>query len=373
MIRRVLILFLAMALLPVRAFATSEKTLEEQVYDQFKRNLSFNGEVVVAKDGEIVYQQCYGKTKGVEVTPDYYYRIASVSKLVTGTAYMRLVETGRISLDENIGTYLGGDQPFTAANRKYPKVDITSRMLMNHTSCIWKLSDVRKNFNVKNKNQDYFYQEKPGTKYHYSNVGAGTLGCIIEAVTGQRLNDAVSELLFTPMGLDAGYDPQFLKNPEMITTSVVRAYNDEIDIDHDFLHGYGGVWMKCADLCRIGIMLCDYGMLDGKRFLEEETVREMLSSQKGKGGIMVDAPYGLTTERLSVEYLFPDRMIYGHGGCIDNILCGLFFDPENRFVVAIVSNCDHPLDTQKKLYGLRNLSYQLVKIFAKEYQLTDAK
>lgn len=375
MLRRLLIFLLVLCFFPLAALAEEQTgpTLDEQVAAKFRRYKTISGEVIAAKDGKIVYQYCYGyfnKKDGIEVTPENYYRIASVSKLVTATAVMKLVEQGLLDLDENIGTILGVNEPFFAANRRYPTVGLTSRMLMTHTSGIWKMSDrlpMREYINVETrKNNTYFYEEKPGTAYHYSNYGAGILGCIIEAITGKRLNDAVSELIFDPMNLDAGYDPKFLADPSKITSKVIRQYNDEIDLDRDFYHSYGNCWMRCTDLCNIGIMLCDYGMYQGKQILEKETVEEMISSQKGKGGITVDVD-GLNMQRLKVPTLFPDRLLYGHQGMIDNVLCNLYFDPETRFVFAMVSNCPSPKENQDRMYGIRSMAYQLLKLMVGEY------
>ena len=120
-------------------------------------------------------------------------------------------------------------------------------------------------------------------------------------------------------------------------------YSEEIDLDADYMDSYGGLWIKGRDLCRIGIMLCDLGVIDGQRILEEDTVREMMASQKGIGGITADSPYGLNMWRL--KSLVPDRIIYGHQGLGVGVLCDLFFDPETRFVFALVTNgCNNSKD-----------------------------
>ena len=383
MIRRILALLLVLTLsLPFCAAAEGPEAseLDNAVDGRFRQFQARCGEVVVAKDGEIIYQRCYGwanPEKTVPAAPEHYYRLASVSKLVTATAYMHMVETGRIDLDENIGTYLHleGEPSFFASSPRYKKTGISSRMLMSHTACIWcdKFSPkpgVTKALNSQaNKgHKEYFYQEKPGTAYHYSNYGAGILGCIMEAVTGQRLDDAVSELLFDRMNLDAGYSPEYLKVPGNITSEVVREYGDGIDLDNDYVFGYGSCWMKCADLCRIGIMLCDGGLYEGTRILEESTVQEMFSSQKGKGGITVDSPYGLNVVRTKFSKLFDKRQVYGHQGMIGNILTLVIFDPGTRFVFAMTSVCRDPMNNQDRIDGgMRALGYNLLKLTWNEF------
>lgn len=385
MMRRLLALLLAIAfLLPLCAAAEDAETdpvsaLDEAVDGKFKRFQSRCGEVVIARDGEIVYQRSFGfadQEKTVPATPDHYYRLASVSKLVTAVAVMRLVETGRLDLDGNIGNYLHyeDEKPFFAASPRFPKIGLTARMLMSHTACIWcdkfnPRPEATKALNLEanKKHKEYFYTDKPGTAYHYSNYGAGILGCMIEAITGERLDDAVSELIFDRMGLDAGYSPDYLKVPGNITSEVIREYGEGIDLDNDYVFSYGNCWMKCSDLCRLGIMLCDNGLYGGERILEEATVQEMMSSQKGKGGITVDSPYGLNVQRASIPTFFKDRLVYGHHGMIDNILCAMFYDPETRFVFSMVSVCRDPRNNQDRIYSLRALPYNLLKVTWNEF------
>ena len=366
--RRILACLCALTVLLSVVSALGESVpADEDVAAIFTRRKTTGGMVVVAKDGEIVYEYCYGfaDRKAQElVTPDTYFRLASVSKLVTAVSIMKLVETGRLDLDENIGHILG-DPSFEAANPHYPKISLTARMLMTHTAGIRDnggafdgRKPLRETLNPKkNKSKSGFLKQKPGTKYTYSNYGAGILGCLLEAVTGKRLTDAARELLFDPLGIDAAYDPHLLREPEKIVTTykpdgnihktrayrLKEPYSEQIDLDADYMDSYGGLWIKGRDLCRIGIMLCDLGVIDGQRILEEDTVREMMASQKGIGGITADSPYGLNMWRL--KSLVPDRIIYGHQGIGVGVLCDLFFDPETRFVFALVTNgCNNSKD-----------------------------
>ncbi len=352
---------------------------EETVRMTFKKYKTSGGMVLAAKDGEIVFSQCYGwanKKSEEKVTPEHYFKLASVSKLVTALPLMKLVEEGRLDLDENIGQILG-DPPFQAASGKYPKASITSRMLMTHTAAVndskgmfMKGKPLTEALNPKkNRTGSGFLDRKPGTYYKYSNYGAGILGCVLEAVTGERLSDAARELIFDPMGIDAAYDPHALQEPEMIVNTyrangnshitrsyrLKEAYRESVNLDKDYKESYGGVWIRGEDLCRIGIMLCDMGEIDGKRILQEETVKEMLSDQQGKGGITADSPYGLNVER--VTNLLDGKMIYGHQGLAEGVLCSLYFDPETRFVFALVTNgCnvnakdDHICALSRKLF-----------------------
>ena len=354
----IIISMILLVMLATPACAESTEEIDAEVARIFKKWKTSGGILVVAKDGKIIYEKAYGfadKIAKEKVSSDSYFRIASVSKLVTGCVAMKLMESGNLDIDRNIGEYLA-DPAYKVANPMFPKVSITTRMLMSHTSSIKadggfsRGKAISEMLNVKKRKQSNFYQKKPGTYYKYSNYGVGTLGCMIEFITGQKLSTAAKQLLFNELEIDAAYSPVYLKNPEMITTiynkdgsiGLTRArklreeYNADIDVDHDYYEGYGRIYIKGKDLCRIGIMLCDGGIIDEKRILKEETVQEMLSSQKGKGGITIDSPYGLCVHREKT--LLKGKIIYGHQGLLDGVLCNLYFDPETRFVFVMLTN-----------------------------------
>ncbi len=370
------------------ALADVSAPSEETVNQLFKKRKTVGGMVVAAKDGEIVFSQCYGFANKVgkePVTEETYFKLASVSKLVTAVSVMKLVENSQLDLDQDIGEILG-DPAYHAANPNYPKIALTSRMLMTHTAAINDsagafagMKPLNATLNPKeNKKKSGFLKVKPGTEYKYSNYGAGIMGCIIEAVTEKRLSDAARELIFDPMGIDAAYDPHLLQDPEKIVSTynadgsgnitrsyrLKQKYREEIDLDKDYADSYGGVWIRGEDLCRIGIMLCDMGVIDGRRILEEDTIREMLSSQQGKGGITVDSPYGLNVER--VTNLLRGKMLYGHQGMANGVLCNLYFDPETRFVFALVTNGTNVKNKSDRIVMLaRNLFSLMWETYAK--------
>ena len=93
--RRLAALLLSLVLLP--AAVSGEAPSEDEVNRIFKKYKTVGGMVLAAKDGEIVFSHCYGMANKVSkesITPDTYFKLASVSKLVTAAAVMKLVETG---------------------------------------------------------------------------------------------------------------------------------------------------------------------------------------------------------------------------------------------------------------------------------------
>ena len=326
--------------------------LDQQVETILKKFKTVGASLTVAKDGQIIYVHQYGvssKSQKTPVTENTYFRIASVTKMVSAIRIMQLVEQGKLDLDEDLKTYL--DVPFR--NPNYPKIPITLRHLMTHTATI-KAVDYKRGIKaeLEQVRQTYgkFYKKEPGKFYRYSNLGAGLMGSIMEVATKQNVQENLEEGLFQPLGIDAGYHPKFLDRPEDISTTydlfggsltsprvyLERKWEDEINPDQHFRLTFGSLWMTCRDLCRIGMMLENEGELEGVRILSPESVAEMMSSQEGKGGIRTDAPYGLCVNRM--QNLVKGQMIYGHQGMFDTVVANLYFEPESNLVFALTIN-----------------------------------
>src|SRR5688500_10281271 len=144
---------------------------------------------------KVVWTKGYGfadKQHAVPFTPDTVMNIGSISKTITGAALMRAVQEGKLSLDEDINTYL----PFKVVNPHNPSATITLRHLATHTSGItdrWEVLEktyrygdapeplydfVRSYFTPGEAgySRENFLNFKPGTRREYSNVGADLAG-----------------------------------------------------------------------------------------------------------------------------------------------------------------------------------------------------
>lgn len=357
--RTVAILLTLCLLIPI-GYGISEGSdagLDEAVGKIFKQYKVTGGQLVIALRGEIVYQRNYGYAYTLydkELVDDgTYFKVASVTKLVSAIHVMQLVEQGKLDLDADISNYLGYD----VVNFKYSKIPITLRTLMSHTSSLSTSGGYSKESNKlgaliakKNKRKANFKKYAPGSAYEYSNFGAGIMGSLVETVTGKNVNESIREELFTPLGIDASYTPTMLEHPEKITSIFTTSgkakfsrskmlknpWDDSVNPEKHYRITVGDLWIKGRDLCRLGILLCNGGELDGLRILQPETVEEMMSSQMGKGAVTCDPPYGLCVNR--VTNLLEDRMVYGHQGLTDYVVCNLYFDPETEFVFAMVTN-----------------------------------
>lgn len=214
-----------------RAIYTAEI---EKKYRQLLVQKGFNGSILVAKDGEVLFEDYKGYSnikKKSPITPNTPFHLASISKTFTGMAIMKLREEGKLSLNDMVEDHLPG----------FPYSGITIQYLLNHRSglnnYVYFMVDRKvETYRVKNKkgrwikrtriikmppvkkglltNQDvldYMIQNKPAPLFapdkgfRYSNTNYVLLALIVEKVTGQSFPTYMKDSLFTPLGMTDTY------------------------------------------------------------------------------------------------------------------------------------------------------------------------
>jgi len=178
--------------------------------------------VAITKDEQLVYAKGFGtanKETGEEVKPGHLFRIASVSKLITAVAVMKLYEDGKLGLDDKVFGREGilNDSIYLQFRDKRYE-DITIRHLLNHTAGWSRYSGdpmfsslyVARKMDIKppakigdvlqfalSRRLNY----KPGTRYSYSNLGYGILGEIVARKSGMTYQDYVVMNLLKPLDI----------------------------------------------------------------------------------------------------------------------------------------------------------------------------
>lgn len=332
--------------------------MDARVDEVFRATRTVGGAFVVAQHGEIVYERYYGvqqKTTQVPVSPETYFRCASVTKLVTGMGLMKMMDEGLLDPDADISTYLG----YTVRNKRFMDTPITLRMLMSHTaglvenkSFAHKSSVLSDMLDVEKKAGSNFKQEvRPGSAYAYSNFGAGITGAIVESVTGMDVSSYMRKTLFEPLGIDAAYSATQLADPEDIAATynkdgslyaapsymLRQEYAQEATPDTHYRVTIGSLLIRPRDLAKLGIALCGDGTVDGVRVLSEEAIAAIRSEHSEEtDGITSDSPYSFFTIRQ--DTLFDGLRVYGHQGTDEGIVCNLYVEPENELVLVVMTN-----------------------------------
>lgn len=209
----------ALPLLAILAFQISAlgqdkaKKIDNLVSLYYKYG-QFNGSVLVADNGKVLYQKGLGLANmewNIPNTPDTKFRLGSITKQFTATLVLQLVEQGKIKLDGKLSDYLPD-------YRKDTGEKVTIHNLLSHTSGIPSYTSLPGFFQNVSRNPftvDDFIKKyasgdlefEPGTKFVYDNSGYFLLGAIIEKVTGKPYEQVLKENIFDPVGMkNSGYD-----------------------------------------------------------------------------------------------------------------------------------------------------------------------
>jgi CubicO group peptidase (beta-lactamase class C family) len=295
-------------------------------------------------------------------------RIASISKLHVALGVMRLVEQGRLDLDEDVSKRLG----WTLRNPSYPDRPITLRLLLSHRSSLrddvsYALPlgmTVEKAVAVP---EAWDRQHAPGAFFRYSNLGFPVVASVMERATGERFDRLMDRLVLKPLGLDACFNWTTCGSATVARAAVLYAPDGTVVRD-DLkgapppcpvvpaegggcdLSGYrlgtngalfspqGGLRISVRDLAKVGAMLLRKGRLpDGSPFLTEESVARMeslhwrLEGDNGDSEGSFYCGYGLAVQILAQcapkDDPFGDgRPRLGHAGDAYGLRSGLWID-----------------------------------------------
>lgn len=160
-------------------------------------------------NGRIVHEGAFGwadKEHRVAATAHTPYPLASVTKPVTATAVMMLIERGRVRLEDPIAQVLPGLDASFSGN---------VRQLLGHTSGLttyariqWPDQSWEPKTNVAIQQRHAFAAQPPGSMFEYSNLGYGLLGRLVEARSGQKLGDFLGRELLLPLGMRDAVMPE---------------------------------------------------------------------------------------------------------------------------------------------------------------------
>jgi N-acyl-D-amino-acid deacylase len=198
------------------------KTFDRSITRLMQKYDLLGGEVSVSKDGQIIYSRGFGyadRDRKVPIQTDNVFRIASCSKPITATAIMKLVEEGKLHLDDKAFSILDNLKPAPDASVDPRLKLITVRNLLEHTGG-WALHNDDPQMAYARIAADTFSLPRPaspeaivrykmgkpldfdpGSKFVYSNFGYNVLGRIIERVSGTSYEQYIKTNIFDPAGI----------------------------------------------------------------------------------------------------------------------------------------------------------------------------
>ena len=319
----------------------SDAEIAAFVADQVRDTGIPGASLAIVRDGQASSTAAFGTadSSGRPMTADTPIVIGSVSKPVTATAVLQLVDEGRIDLDAPVHRYL---PDFTLATPTAAAA-ITVRELLDQTSGIstaagerplgYPATDLASQIHAL---ADVVPASAPGIAYAYSNANYLILGLLVERVSGQPYGGYIEDHIFGPLAMiHASADratavANGLSEAHRLWFGLPREVSP---LDRPDLVPAGFLAASASDLGRFVAAQVDGGTLDDRRILSASATTEM---QRGVMSMGLGNPgqYGLgwADARLG------DVRMVGHVGSTTDMASAVFFSPEQRFGVVILLN-----------------------------------
>ncbi|NBC65937.1 MAG: serine hydrolase [Bacteroidetes bacterium] len=316
------------------------------------------GVVGVMRNGALVWQQGYGyhdysKTKAVQTNGIY--DMASITKIMaTTTSMMKLVDEGKVSLDDPISKYI---PEFNEGLKK----EITIRHFLLHTSGLPAFRIYVDELRTRNELIDAVRNEPlindPGEEYVYSDLGFILLAEIIEEVTGKRIDEYVHDEFYEPMGMTSTtFNPEEIGSAltnRIPPTEIDTVYNrglvhkkvhDERAYFMDGISGHAGLFSSAQDMAKYFFMLLNDGNYGGHQYLSTEIIDLFTSHQSpiNQRGLGFDRK----SEGFSTAGTLTSENSFGHTGFTGT---SFWVDPDENIAIIVLTNRTYP----NRSYGSR--------------------
>ena len=330
------------------AYITTTKNAIDSFYNKNWPNNTMNGSFLVAKNGQIIYEKYEGfanfreKTPITTTTPIH---IASVSKVLTATAILKLVNAKRIGLDDKVTVYLAA----------FPYPDVTVRMLLSHRSGmrsyayftdrdkkVWDRHNTLTNQDILTimGTKKIDLEQKTGTRFAYCNTNYAMLALIIEKVTKLSFREAMNKIIFKPLGMTHTFVLDFDKEKMNVAPSY-KGNKVEIGIDYlDKIYGDKNIYSTPRDLLKFDCAR------NSPYFLEPALLKQVYTGYSNEHPGRKN--YGLGIRMINWE---SGKSFYFHNGWWHGFTSSyITLKDENVTIIALSNKFTH------KTYAVRKLS-----------------
>ena len=296
----------------------------------------FNGSVLVAENGKIIYKGAFGPANmewNIPNTPDTRFRLGSITKQFTATVILQLVEQGKIKLDAKLSDYL-------PEYRKDTGDKVTIHHLLTHTSGIPSYTSQPGFFENVSRNPykvDEFVKKyasgdlefAPGSKYTYNNSGYFLLGAIIERVTGKPYEQVLKANIFDPVGMtNTGYDHHDTIIPKRASgyRKTPDSYTNAPYLDMSIPYAAGSLYSTVEDL-----YLWDQALYTDK-LLSAQSKALMYKP------FLEDYGYGWVITKASFKQNDQPVQVISHNGGINGFASTIVRFPKEKHLIVMLDN-----------------------------------
>lgn len=322
--------------------------LRDSLYHHFKAVVpfeNFNGMVLVAKNGKIVYERYLGTANektGLKISKETPIHVASISKVITAVTVLRLVDKKLIELDVPVQKYL----------KDFPYPEVQVRHLLNHRSGLPNyayfpdsLLPTKNMLSTQGvlrllKKYKYPLYFPAGSHFSYCNTNFALLALIVEKVTKTSFPKYVKKELFDPLKMTHS----FIASDTLLPKGTALSYNSRKEFQGystlDAVYGDKNLYTTARDLFLLDKALYSDNFLSAK--MKKEMMRGYSYEKPGKSNYGLG--FRLREEKGKSTFVFHTGWWHGNTGCYAHLV-------EDNACMIIISN-----HYTKSVFGINQLS-----------------
>lgn len=318
-------------------FAQSKKATLSQIMKTYHNYNMFDGAVLVAENGTIIYKEAFGLANrewNIPNSTDTKFMIGSVSKPLTAALMLIQVQKGLVTLDKTIEDYL-------PEFKNKPAAKITIKQLLSHTSGMPNY-DIIKDFFPRISRQNFTREDyikvymdaalafEPGSRYAYSSWGYFTLGYIMERVTGKSYSQLMKEDIFNKLQMNNSgsyFHTQIVPNRATGYDYSFGGFTSGDFRDQSNTMGTGDIYSTVEDLFKFHMAIANNTLLN-KQLTDEMLTPGMRPARYGYGWFNQNFRY-TSTDSVTANY---------HLGSTDGFISFMFRIPATNSMAVLLCN-----------------------------------
>ncbi|MBQ9211961.1 MAG: beta-lactamase family protein [Clostridia bacterium] len=317
-------------------------------YDAYIRLLRKHhvlGSAALLREGDqSIMLLCSSQQPNHPVTAHSLFRVASITKMATSLAALRAVEQGKLDLESPILSY------FPSLSEVSDLKGITLQHLLSHTSGLQDPINLESAMTQGIPFPDLVAgcrKSLPGAEFHYSNLGYGLIGCLLEAVYEQPVSLIFQRLVFQPLEMRATLDASTLNLQDVVPLTRVLPYHPGQDLQitelgkkplqkpdplRHYGHTAGAMYLDLSSLEKLVLCL----MQEGHPLLSTNLGQRMTQKQAAYGKISPTLSYGWGILRI-VDASLSSSVILGHQGFAYGCADGAFWEEKTGRMVLFLN------------------------------------
>lgn len=348
--------------------------LEKFIFEKVSQTRLPGATIALVKDQQVIWSHAVGYKdieRGFAATPNTLYCIGSVTKSFTVLAVMKLIEEGKLSLQDPIDKYVPFPvKPFGEPIRIWHLLSHTSGIpALGHAEAVirsaigdsdkWIPASSSSDLLAFLQDAGDWVLNKPGERWYYLNEGYDLIGAVIAAVSGMSFVDYVRQHVLLPLGMERSYfrKEDVEKDLDVAIPYITTQEGKRIPSTYPYgsINAAGGLISSVLDMAKVVSMYLNQGACANGQFLTPASLAEMQTPRiptPQKEGAFGQYEYALG---LGVLPDFLGRRLVGHSGSVGTATAYMGFIPEEKIGVVVLVNGGGYAPSMLGQYGLAML------------------